>query len=411
MGGMLVLYVNIAMFAALAGAASGAAQKGAPLKETFPWLHSGDEIHDGLQQLVNNCQGADVDVSTQMTGDIAGGQNEPVMLDVVRIRRTRGQAKAKAMFVFGEHARELISPESALHFARTLCGHGGAKNASRMLDSVEFTIVPNANPLGRKQVEDGSYCKRTNENGVDLNRNFGDDHRDGSVEKPGDEMNPGPHGFSEPESQILKSLVDEERPDLYLSVHSGAYLLGAPWGYTGQEKPDMPSDTNEILRRISENHCGGDCPYGSLADLINYDSPGCDVDYVAEHVGTPYVFTFEIYTGERFRAPYVEEARLRKRKGLNFLQRGTRQKRQMSVLLGRSGVQAEGPENEEMLDSCIGQFNPQTEEETTSVVENWTGAYIELCEAVSAWKASTSPSPSLSLASLNTPPLEQPAWP
>ena len=58
---------------------------------------------------------------------------------------------------------------------------------------------------------------------VDLNRNWGNDHRDKNVPL-GDEMYPGPSGFSEPETRILRDLVSAERPDLFLSVHSGAYL-------------------------------------------------------------------------------------------------------------------------------------------------------------------------------------------
>merc|ERR1719389_1273712 len=160
-----------------------------------------------------------------------------VSLDVLRIQKSGGQAKKKAMFVYGEHAREIISPESALNFAQTLCGKGpDAERASKILDSVSFTIVPNANPLGRKQVEEGYFCKRTNEDGVDLNRNFGEEHR--AEENKGDETNAGPNAFSEPESKMLKALVDSERPDIYLSVHSGAYLLGTPYGYTRDMTPE-----------------------------------------------------------------------------------------------------------------------------------------------------------------------------
>jgi len=318
-----------------------------------------------------------------------------VSLDVLRIHRSGPQAKKKAMIVFGEHAREIISPETALNFAKTLCGQGPeAERASKVLDSVEFLLVPNANPLGRKQVEDGYYCKRTNEDGVDLNRNFGDDHR--GEEKRGDETNAGPSGFSEPESKMLKSLVDDEHPDIYLSVHSGAYLLGTPYGYTRDSSPDTESGMMDVLGSISEKACGGECPYGNLAELIHYDSPGCDIDYVSEKVGTPYVFTWEIYVGERYRGPYLEEARLRRKHGsdkdflqMSFAQKQRRAKRRhgfassLQKTLAKAWKAAEtGPESEELVDSCMDQFNPQSEDETGEVVAKWTSAYLELCENV-----------------------------
>ncbi|CAK0900617.1 unnamed protein product, partial [Prorocentrum cordatum] len=159
----------------------------------------------------------------------------------------------------------------------------------------------------RRQVESGAWCKRTNEDGVDLNRNWGDQHRDAVHDVPGDEMNPGPRGFSEPESQLLQALAQEERPDLFVSVHSGAYLLGTPYGYTRSKVPTGAAAMAELLGPISRDHCGGDCPYGDLAELIHYDSMGCDIDWVMEHVGTPYVYTWEIYVGDAIRQGYIEQ--------------------------------------------------------------------------------------------------------
>jgi len=366
-----------------------------PLKETWPWYHSADDIHTGLQELVGNCPGAEVSMSQTTEFNAAEAAGTAISLDVLRIHRSGPQAKKKAMLVFGEHAREIISPESALNFAKTLCGQGpDAQRASKVLDSVSFTIVPNANPLGRKQVEDGYYCKRTNEDGVDLNRNFGDDHR--GEEQKGDETNAGPSGFSEPESKMLKALVDDERPDIYLSVHSGAYLLGTPFGYTRDRSPTNEADMMEVLAPISQKACQGECPYGNLAELIHYDSPGCDIDYVSERLGTPYVFTWEIYVGERYRGPYIEEARLRRKHDgdkdflqMSFAQRERRSKRRrngFTTSLGNSLAKAWkkllGPENEELVDSCMDQFNPQSEDETNAVTAKWTSAYLELCENV-----------------------------
>jgi len=365
------------------------------MKELMPWYHSADDIASTLRALATQCKNADIDVSTRTQINVGSAAGAEVNMDVVRVSRSGGAPKLKAILVYGEHAREVISPESALNFVQTLCGQGPeAERASAVLDNVSFTIVPNANPLSRQKVEDGYYCQRTNEDGVDLNRNFGDAHRT-SGEELGDERNPGPSGFSEPESKILKGIIDEERPDIYVSVHSGAYLLGTPFGFKRGNSPPTESSMMEVLGPISDKYCKGQCPYGNLAELINYDNPGCDIDYVAE-TGTPYVFTWEIYVGSGYRDRYIEEAQMRRNvgagtpadDGLSLVQlkssaakrqrraRALQAKRAAAVLRGRE------PEAEQHVQDCLDQFNPQSEEETKDVLQRFTSAYLELAERV-----------------------------
>jgi len=368
-------------------------QQGAPLKEKMPWYHTTQEIHDEIADISASCQGAQIELTTK-TKYNPNGAGE-IAIDVLKVSKVGATPRTKAMFVFGEHARELVSPESSLDLLRSLCGHGSSgSRVSNLLDTVEFTVVPNANPLGRKKVEEGYYCKRTNEDNVDLNRNWGDEHRGNAAMFAGDEMDPGPSGFSEPETQILKDLAEEVHPDVYLSIHTGAYLLGAPWGYTADKNPENQASMVEILGPISEKYCGGSCPYGGLADLIGYKSLGCDVDYMAETVKTPYAYTWEIYVGPEIKKHYVEEAVARRGGGggnddWSFVQKSNLRQRRSGARLKKRRVSKlkewyERPESEQDWDSCIEQFNPRTAEETRSVVENWTGAYLDLAESVDA---------------------------
>lgn len=393
------LILTVALLSVGGEAAANERQKGAPLKEKMPWYHTTDEIHDMVSEISSSCQGAEVEFSTKTrvsAGEAAGTQ---IAIDVLKVRKTGTSPRTKAMFVFGEHARELVSPESSMDLLRTLCGQGsGSSRVSALLDKVEFVIVPNANPLGRKKVEEGYYCKRTNEDNVDLNRNWGDEHRGDAMKFMGDEMDPGPNGFSEPETQILKELAEEVRPDVYLSIHTGAYLLGAPYGYTASKVAPNEAAMVEILKPISDKYCGGGCPYGGLAELIGYDSMGCDVDYMAEEEKTPFAYTWEIYVGPEIRKHYVEEAMAAKSGGddwTNLAQKS--HSRERVQLRGKKALQRwneqhkaslkmkqrhERPESEQDWDSCIEQFNPRTEGETRQVVENWTGAYLDLAESV-----------------------------
>jgi len=382
--------------------------QGPSVKEKMPWYHSGDEIHSMIQELSQACPGVDIQLTQRSQLNLDGAGD--VSLDVVKVKKSGASPQTKAFFVFGEHARELITGESALNFMQTLCGQTSeSKRATKVLDDVEFTIVPNANPLSRKLVEAGQYCKRTNEDGVDLNRNWSDEHRDASQNVPDDEMNPGPNAFSEPETMLLKSLLDEEKPDIYLSIHSGAYLLGTPLGYTpSTQSVKNQAQMEEVLRPISETYCHGECPYGNLAQLIGYKSVGCDIDYVSEKLGVPFVYTWEIYTGSDIRTKYIDEAKERgggggmseetmeliqasdqnyvDRTQLNLVEKSSHLRRHSASARLKSHMRSKSkmrmPESWEGVDGCMDQFNPQTKEETLAVAQNWSGAYLMLCEQV-----------------------------
>ena len=74
-------------------------------------------------------------------------------------------APKRVFFLFGLHAREVVSPEAGVGFIEEL--------VKKPLAGFEFMIVVNANPLERERVlsRDDS-CHRANANGVDLNRNW-----------------------------------------------------------------------------------------------------------------------------------------------------------------------------------------------------------------------------------------------
>jgi len=361
------------------------------VKKDFPWYHTGSEIKEQITQLSRNCPGVEFEITTTAISASGPNSDQTVDLDVVRVNQGSSEGKKKAFIVFGEHARELISPESGLVFLRDLCGQGDKDTGGltqRALSGTSFVIVPNANPLGRKRVEAGEYCKRTNEDGVDLNRNFGDQHH--TSEHKDDEANPGPRGFSEPESQAIKDLVLQEKPDIYLSVHSGAYLLGTPYGYTANQTADNEQQMLSVLKPISEKFCNGGCPFGDLAGMIGYESKGCDIDYVKEALDTPFVFTWEIYTGNDVRGMYEEEAHARaEHREMSADAAAFFDAKSMTLLQTRSshkqllrGSKALQPESDENTGDCFNQFNPETQAETEAVARNWAQAFLTLCDEV-----------------------------
>merc|ERR1719188_778744 len=141
-------------------------------------------------------------------------------IDVVTVRKPGVSPTNKNFLLFGEHARELISPESGLHLVKSLCGQTGlSAEAQEVLKDSEFQIIVNGNPQSRKRVESGEYCLRVNPDGVDLNRNWDEKWQPGAVFEPKD-TNPGPSPFSEPETQIFKQLVEDYKPTTFLTIHS-----------------------------------------------------------------------------------------------------------------------------------------------------------------------------------------------
>lgn len=90
-------------------------------------------------------------------------------LSMVSLNKNKEKTN-KAFILFGEHARELISPETGLHFVKKLCQE--SEDLKEIKDDYELRMIVNLNPLSREKVEQGDFCKRENENGVDLNRNY-----------------------------------------------------------------------------------------------------------------------------------------------------------------------------------------------------------------------------------------------
>merc|ERR1719183_422372 len=222
-------------------------------------------------------------------------------IDVVTIKAPNSKPVNKNFLLFGEHARELISPESGLHFIKTLCGEAGDKErASQILKDSEFQIVVNGNPDSRKRVEQGDFCLRVNPDGVDLNRNWDEEWQPVAPFDTAD-TNPGPSAFSEAETQVFKELVSNYRPSNFLTIHSGTKGMYMPWAYdmkhlATRNQPAMM----EILKKLDKNHC--ECPFGAAGKEVGYPCPGTCLDWVYDKLQTPYAFAFEIYTSPRMNA-------------------------------------------------------------------------------------------------------------
>lgn len=372
------------------------ARQGETLSELFPFYHSTDDIRSELQRLAKNCTG----MSLQ---SISGGEGDAQRtIDVVTLRKPGASPTNKNFLLFGEHSRELISPESGLHLVKSLCGETSlAQQAQKALEDSEFQIVVNGNPGSRRKVEGGDFCLRTNPNGVDLNRNW-DEHWKSEAVLDSTNTNPGKAPFSEFETQTFKSLVQAYRPTTFLTIHSGTKGMYMPWAYdmehlANRNQPEMMN----ILTTLDTKHC--QCPFGAAGKEVGYSCPGTCLDWVYERLQTQYAFAFEIYVGygqdealkQRWQAKMANSPAMLG--SASFLQEHSKTHladehfKELFAQYPSSFVQVRSADEAEAKNfagmspqECFSLFNPDDEDELHGVVDNWSRVYLEMAAMVAS---------------------------
>ena len=292
------------------------------------FYHSTRELYDEIKKLGETCPHLAVSWEAA-TG--AGTKNAHKSLMAVRVNLGGTPKPERALFIFGEHARELISSETGLEFMRRLCDP--AQRQTKFLDvestvadilaTTEFLIYPNANPSGRRITERGNYCNRVNDRGVDLNRNWGE-HWSSASQHP--DTYPGTKAWSEAEVLILARAATSFKPTIFISIHSGSLHMLSPFAFKagiGGEPAasvsaiDPPGlavhasapavDTQggqglkpviSMLHQVNKDFC--QCAVGAAGKELGYLSPGTCLDYIYNRLGTRYSFALEIFEGSRF---------------------------------------------------------------------------------------------------------------
>jgi len=351
----------------------------------YPFYHSTDDIKSELQALSSRCHGMQLET---VSGSGDDGQHRDIDVVTIRASSEATPAANRVFMLFGEHSRELISPESGLHFIKTLCGETDlSPQALEVLKDSEFRIVVNGNPASRQRVEQGDFCLRVNPDGVDLNRNWDEEWQPDADMGPA-QTNPGPKPFSEPETRVFKQLVEQYKPTTFLTVHSGTKGMYMPWAYdmehlAQRNQPQMM----QILKSLDRDHC--QCPFGAAGKEVGYSCPGTCLDWVYDKLNTPFAFAFEIYTGPEYSDMLRERWQEKMRGAGAFYQKhshlGHKHFHQVFaehpscfVQLKEGHVAARAMSEDE----CFGQFNPSSEDEYKSVVENWSSAYLSMASMV-----------------------------
>lgn len=412
MRGLLVTTITLLLASSANGAAGLMAREresAGVLIEKYPFYHTSSALTEEASSLASSCTGLTI------SAEADGAASVPV----ARLAPLSGEGgqrrELKVLMVFGEHARELISPETGLAWLRKLCSAEGTK----LRQQTSFVMVLNANPAGRAMVEGGEYCTRTNENGVDLNRNYGfhwkpeheDDQETGVGSKQGEPVeafSSGSGAFSEPETRIVARLIKETSPDVFLDVHSGTKGLFMPYDWTTDPIPNESdrSHMKSVLQEVNSKDCP-ECMVGDCSETVGYLAPGSSADY-AYSQGVSFSYIWEIYADAADAAADLADqkvflAKKRAAASASLLQEAAHRRirsRSASSTLKHLGADfganfgadvpswaageeaVLGPMEQEAKQHCLMQFNPLSQAEYESTLSRWTNAFVTLCDAV-----------------------------
>ncbi len=210
------------------------------------------------------------------------------------------------IFISGcHHAREWISVEMPVHFARFLLeNYPGDARVKKAVDGAQIYILPLLNPDGlefsiqtyrmwrKNRAVNGAFSW-----GVDLNRNYGyawGYDNVGSSPSINSAVYRGPAPFSEPETMAVRAFLTANPPSAALNFHNHSQKILYAWGYTAEPTAD-DAEMEKIAREMSElifQVNGRVYTYGAGAVAI-YPTNGDTDDWIYGTFGA-FSFTVEL---------------------------------------------------------------------------------------------------------------------
>lgn len=270
---------------------------GGPTDPTAGLYHTYAEIQSELPALANSHPAI-----SRVTS--IGNSLEQRELWAIKISDNVSQDEDEPVVVLlgAHHAREWISVDVPFLIARYLVeNYTTDPSVAQLVNGAEIWIVPMVNPDGhqysvttdrlwrknRRNNGDGSY-------GVDLNRNYS--YQWGGPGSSGDtfsETYRGPAPFSEPETQALRTFLEQQAPKALISYHNYSQLVLYPWGYTNSPAPHkalLDSLAVAMAHKIRSVH-GVNYRPGQSSTL--YLASGDTTDWLYALLGAP-AYTIEL---------------------------------------------------------------------------------------------------------------------
>lgn len=233
--------------------------------------------------------------------EVIGKTHEGREMRAVRVRGSNYQPGGpRVVGTFGIHAREWVAQMSGVYVVEQVCAR--AKDDPSWLEDAEVMLVPMGNPDGFLYSSTKKAMWRKNRkpksggwwscDGVDLNRNFPADWngRYGQSGSTCSEVYRGPSSASEPETQAIVKVIDENLNTVLIDVHCyGKYIL-KPWSYTWDAHPRL-AEVDDLGNQMNDaiiSHRGASFRYGGN-ELLGAAS-GVLPDYANGGLG----YTFEM---------------------------------------------------------------------------------------------------------------------
>lgn len=236
------------------------------------------------------------------------------------------EPEPEVLLVAGQHGRERLTVDMAVHLARELAaGYGADPQVTRMVDSREIWIAVDANPDGRAfDAATGRHRfwrkNRQRERaggpiGVDLNRNWG--YRwgccGGSSGAPESDGYRGATPFSAPETRHLRDFVASrvvggvQQIRAAVDLHSHSELVLWPFGHTRRDvAPGLGEEDRAAFAGLAHQMAAAN-GYRAMQQSALYIADGTMLDWLwgAHRI---HGWAFELYPGARGRHGFYPPA-------------------------------------------------------------------------------------------------------
>uniref|UniRef100_A0A915JAT4 Peptidase M14 carboxypeptidase A domain-containing protein n=1 Tax=Romanomermis culicivorax TaxID=13658 RepID=A0A915JAT4_ROMCU len=248
-------------------------------------------------------------------------ENRP--LQVIKIGRNTGIAKKSVWIDAGIHAREWISPATALYIINELVTKYSSDNEIRKyVDTLDWHIMPVLNADGyeysrtstvtrvrlwRKNRKPDPFCQRQSNccDGVDLNRNFDFSWgQAGSSNYQCEDQYSGLHAFSEPETAAVRDYLTPRAASFgaFITLHSYSQIFIYPFGHAIKSYPVDVADLHKVAVKAKNAILASSSNktryiVGTGADTL-YPASGGSVDWAKHALGIKYSYLLELRPSE-----------------------------------------------------------------------------------------------------------------
>jgi hypothetical protein len=182
--------------------------------------------------------------------------------------------------------------------------------------------------------------------------------------------------------------MEDFKPNIFLTVHSGVYGLFLPYAYDPKECKKNNALMKNLLTKIKQKFCSI-CDVGSPSMLIGYKSSGTSLDYAFKNLNIPVTYAWEIYTNEKI---LPEMQNFKQSSMLNFIQKKSSHKYDKSLVQDLLHNFNRRNFNDFENQICFALFNPLDKTTYDFIIKNWSNALNELLEYYFTYNFSNSSS-------------------